>query len=108
MLENITATQFAAILSESATLRQIMAERVLAKYKPDLKPVIVKTVLANGKNKIAAIKAVRALAPGADIRRLFGLPWDCFTNEAGNLGLADSKRLVEYVAAHHGNLYENW
>ena len=106
MLENITATQFADILAESWTLRQIMAEKVLANYKPSLVTRIKDIVQSNGPNgKIASIKAVRDLASAAEIFPLFPVSWSK-NNTGANLSLSDAKNLVEYVGITLGNLYD--
>lgn len=106
MLENITTQQLADILGESWTLRQIMAEKVMAEYKPSLVTRIKNIVQSNGPNgKIASIKAVRDLASAAEIFPLFPINWGGNNTDAC-LSLSDAKHLVEYVGVTLGNLYD--
>lgn len=94
----LTHTQLTDILAESPTMRSIIATAFLASQKPYLAVKIEEIILTNGKNKIASIKAVRELAPAKDFAGLY--PINLPTTDGGfnTLGLADSKRLVEYVA----------
>jgi hypothetical protein len=106
MLENITPSLLANVLAESPSLRLYMAERVLAKYgKNPLVAAVEGAVIDCGDNKIAAIKAVRTLGKAESFYPLFPLDWTFSTGHDGILGLADSKKLVEYVAHRMGLPY---
>lgn len=101
MLNNISIYQFADILSESPTLRAIVAETVM-NAEPDRIVQQVKAIIhRHYNNKIAAIKAVRDLGPASVFHNKFNLDMPS-TSTTGNLGLADAKNLVEYIAHELG------
>jgi ribosomal protein L7/L12 len=99
----LTTSNLVSILAESPTMRAIVAEMVISGYVNPLVASVEAVVRANGNNKIAAIKAVRELAPARDIHPLFPIAWT--SSNGDRLGLADSKNLVEHVARVIGRPY---
>lgn len=104
MLHNITPTQFAEILAESWTLREIVSKKLFADKPRDLKQDLFDIVRSNGYNgKIQSIKDVRVRALAHEIRPLFPLNWS--DDASSTLSLANSKLLVEWIG-HQLGVYD--
>lgn len=112
MLDKLPIDQIQAIISESYTLQRILATRIQNGNLDFRHPLIMKIegiVKEFGDNKIGAIKALRELGSRREIYPLFPkVEFNCDSGTMDLMGLADSKRLVEYVAKSIGTPYPGY
>lgn len=107
MLDKLTATELNSVIAESVTLRAFIVRTIQNIPAPLTAEMVVDAVRQHGGkgilfNKIGAIKAVRLLGTGHQIRKLYPFMFSAGTENGDSLGLADSKKLVEQIAWNLG------